>query len=323
MSKERRLGRGLEALLGRADEGPLDATGAPALRVVADDGTPAGAGLALVSVGQVDPNPFQPRRDFDPAQLADLAGSIREHGILQPLVMRRAGNRYQIIAGERRWRAAQQAGLAEVPAQVREADDRQMAEIAIVENLQRRDLNALEKAASFQGYLSRYGGTQEELAGRLQIDRSTVANLIRLLELPDTVQELVRRSLLTPGHARALLPLGDEGEQVAFAERIVREGLSVRATEAAVQDQIAQADHDPLGVLSPDEQASLRGKSGRRKSGHLASLEQQLRTALGTRVDLRENSQGRGRIVIHFASHDEFDRLQRHLTHSPGRSKAG
>ena len=134
--------------------------------------------------------------------------------MIQPLVVRRHGDRYQLIAGERRLRAAIKAGWQQVPAQVREADDRQMSELAIVENLQRKDLNALEKAASFQQYLERYGCTQEELAGRLKIDRSTIANLIRLLELPEAIQQAIRTGTLSQGHARALLPLGDEREQI-------------------------------------------------------------------------------------------------------------
>ena len=149
---------------------------------------------------------------------------------------------YQLIAGERRLRAARLAGWTEVPVTVVEADERQTAELAIVENLQRKDLNALEKAASFQRYLDQYRGTQEELAGRLKLDRSTIANLIRLLELPAAVQDALRRGKITPGHARALLPLGEESEQIAFSQRIEREGLNVRQTESLVQETIAATD---------------------------------------------------------------------------------
>ena len=159
---------------------------------------------------------------------------------------------YQLIAGERRLRAARLAGWTEVPVTIVEADERQTAELAIVENLQRKDLNALEKAASFQRYLDEYGGTQEELAGRLKLDRSTIANLIRLLELPGAVQDALRRGKITPGHARALLPLGEEREQVSFCERIQKEGLNVRQTEALVQETIAAADGGPVGVVGSD-----------------------------------------------------------------------
>ena len=177
-----------------------------------------------VSVRQIDSNPAQPRQDFDPEEMRSLAESISAHGLLQPVVVRQVQDRYQLVAGERRLRAAVQAGWADVPVNVVEADDRQMAELAIVENLQRKDLNALEKAASFQKYLDQYGCTQEELAGRLKLDRSTIANLIRLLELPEPVQDALRRGRITQGHARALLPLGDEREQIEFCRRISARG---------------------------------------------------------------------------------------------------
>jgi len=300
VTKERRLGRGLEALLGR----PLE----PAAPHVA----PAPAGehsLVPVSVYEIDRSPYQPRRDFDDAELESLADSINEHGMLQPIVVRRCGERYQLVAGERRLRAAIKAGLAQVAVQVREVDDRQAAELAIVENLQRKDLNALEKGASFQQYLERYGCTQEELAARLKIDRSTVANLIRLLELPDEVQAALRAGAITQGHARALLPLGDEREQVAYCQRIQDEGLSVRSIEELVQEAVASDDEPQtlrLVTGEPEERPTRR----RSRSQHTVSLEQQLRAALGTKVDVRESARGRGRIVIHFKNHEEFERLR-------------
>ncbi len=204
-NQPRRLGRGLEALLSRPMTAPdSEAKPAPArpeLRVaeVAESGEPVGLQTApsadaptQVPVALIDANPFQPRQDFDEAAIDELAESLREHGLLQPLVVRRLGERYQLVAGERRLRAAIKAGWTEAPVHLREADDRQMAELAIVENLQRRDLNPLEKAASFQQYLDRYRVTQAELAARLKVDRSTIANLVRLLELPDAVQKAVR-----------------------------------------------------------------------------------------------------------------------------------
>ncbi len=205
MTRERRLGRGLEALLG----GPLPSVaGGPSLHVVGGAEPPT-IGPLQVGVYDIEANPFQPRRDFDEAEIDVLADSLQQHGLLQPVLVRRIEERYQLVAGERRLRAAIKAGWSEVPVQVVEADDRQTAEIAIVENLQRKDLNPLEKAVSFQRYLETYATTQEELAQRLQIDRSTIANLIRLLELPQEVQQAVRAGAITQGHARALLPLGD------------------------------------------------------------------------------------------------------------------
>lgn len=303
MTKERRLGRGLEALLGRPLETPAGSAGSGA-------GTPAAAEPLRVAVFDIDANPFQPRTEFGAADLESLVESIRLHGLLQPLVVRRMGERYQLIAGERRLKAAIKAGLAEVPVVVRACDDRQAAELAMIENLQREDLNALDKAAAFQQYLTRYGCTQEELAGRLQLDRSTIANLIRLLELPAEVQQALRRGSISPGHARALLPLGDEREQVQFCHRIQAEGLSVRDTERLVQELVYHADAEPLDAVA----GKPRPPSGRRRAApQIAALEQELRSALGTRVEVRQAARGRGRIVVHFQSPEEFERLRRHL----------
>jgi ParB family chromosome partitioning protein len=299
VSRERRLGRGLEALLGRPAEAASPA--GPELRLVA----PRDSEALGVPVSQIDSNPYQPRRDFAPGDLAELTASLREHGLLQPIVVRRNGERFQVIAGERRLRAAVEAGWSEVPAHVMDVDDRKLAELAIVENLQRKDLNALEKAASFSRYLREYGVSQEELAGRLSIDRSTVANLIRLLELPDVIQDAVRKGTLTQGHARALLPLGDAGEQIAFMKRIEQEELSVRETESQVQEWIRRAD-GPDGA-PPASGASTRPR--RTANEQINALEQTLRRELGTRVVIRESARGRGKIMVHFGSHDEFERI--------------
>lgn len=321
MTKERRLGRGLEALLGRPMEPvpylPQTPTGAappasPSSASVASTPAPAAHGLPMLSVYDIDSNPFQPRQEFDDAEIRSLADSIVAHGLLQPIVVRRMGPRYQLVAGERRLRAAIIAGLSQVPAQVREVNERGMAEIALVENLQRRDLGALEKAASFQQYLQRYVCTQEELARRLQLDRSTVANLIRLLELPEGVQQALRRGAITPGHARALLPLGDEQEQMAFAKRIEAEGLSVRQTEDDVAEHIHHGDGEGLSVVRANGQVSRPAKP-RTRSEHQRVLEQELRGALGVRVDIRQGAKGRGKIVVHFKSHEEFERLRGQL----------
>ena len=302
MTKERRLGRGLEALLGRSLE--PSANQPPQRR----EPGPQTGGLLQISVYEIEGNPFQPRRDFDDAETHSLCESIKQHGLLQPVVVRQVEGRYQLIAGERRLRAAIKAGWSQVPANLVVADDRQTAELAIVENLQRKDLNPLEKAASFRQYLERYECTQEELAGRLKIDRSTVANLIRLLELPEQVQESLRRGVITQGHARALLPLGEEADQIAFAGRIEAEGLSVRTTEELVHDSIHRADREPLLIVTSDGESQPPTRSG-----HLAELEQLLRAALGTKVDIRQTAKGRGRIVIHFAGHEEFERLEEYL----------
>ncbi len=327
MSQARRLGRGLEALLGQIPmrSEPEPQPSAPTLddapRAVhaevppPPEDAPAAepqptTGTTWVSVELIESNPAQPRQAFDPDEIRALAESIATHGVLQPVVIRPFEDRYQLVAGERRLRAAREAGKAEVPVHIVEVDDRQMAEVAIVENLQRKDLNPLEKAASFQRYLEQYGGTQEELARRLSIDRSTVANLIRLLELPPAVQDALRKGQITQGHARALLPLGDEREQVEFCERVQREQLNVRQTESLVQETIATADHEPLGVIDRDGTTSRSRPS---RSEHIRALEQELKTALGMKVTLTHNAKGRGKLVIHFANHDEFERLRRHI----------
>ncbi len=332
MSRERRLGRGLEALLGRSLDSPSETasegeTGSdrdlvtgestPEFAVYSGNDSPevtrSDDGQQWLELGSIDRNPYQPRQQFDEAEIADLCDSIRTHGILQSIVVRKLDGRYQLIAGERRLRAAQLANWERVPVQIRDVDDRQMAELAIVENVQRKDLNALEKAASFQRYLEEYGCTQEELASRVNIDRSTVANLIRLLELPVAVKEMLARGDIAQGHARALLPLGEEHEQIDFAKRIHREGLSVRATESAVQDHIHAADSPHLSVVDSGG-ASQPAKPSR--SEHLAAMEEQLRLALGTKVDLKQTAKGRGRITIHFKTNEQFEQLRSLLAYS-------
>jgi ParB family chromosome partitioning protein len=345
VSKERRLGRGLEALLGRAGIEPaatVPVTEGSAAVATRPAGTGLGSGAARLmlhaaeeaeeaaaslpasdlAVALVDPNPWQPRAVLGDADLAELADSLREHGLVQPIVVRARGDRYQLIAGQRRLAAARKLGWERVPARVLEVEDRQMAEIAIVENLQRRDLDALEKAASFKQYLATWGCTQEELAKRLSIDRSHVANLIRLLELPDSVQRKLREGKLSMGHARALLPLGDEAEQIRLADRVAAEGLSVRAVETEIQELLrreeAETDFDeelapPAAVEAAPAPKRKPGRPATRRPSQVAAVEAQLRRALGVKVVVHANGRGAGRIVIPFASLEEFQRLLNHV----------
>ncbi|MHB8970833.1 MAG: ParB/RepB/Spo0J family partition protein [Pirellulaceae bacterium] len=318
MSKDRRLGRGLAALLGTVNDNPnsmgsVDQQAAdhgfsyePRPTAEAVERVSHEDGLLRLSVYEIDDNPFQPRRDFGNEEIASLAESLKEHDMLQPVLVRRVGDRFQLISGERRLRAAIQAGWSTIPARLRVADDRLVAELAIVENLQRKDLNPIEKAMSFKRYLDQHECTQEELAGRLKIDRSTIANLMRLLELPEQVIDAVRTGQLTAGHARALLPLGDERLQAAFADQILHEGWNVRETERQVQSRIASEDHEPLRVVGGSEPPTRAKK----RNDQLASLEQELRAALGTKVEIRRNSRGRGKLLVHFTSLEEFDRLR-------------
>jgi ParB family chromosome partitioning protein len=334
VSKDRRLGRGLAALLGTPLENELHTeaiagtiglhapeTGSSAsdLRpptsntsnsaVPASDAHAASPGLLNLPVDEIEENPFQPRREFSDVEIASLAESLKQHDMLQPVLVRRVEGRYQLISGERRLRAARLAGWATIPARVREADDRLVAELAIVENLQRKDLNPVEKALSFKRYLDEHRCTQDDLAKRLKIDRSTIANLMRLLELPGIILDGLQKGTITAGHARALLPLGDEHEQVAFARRIETDGLSVRDVERLVAEAIG-ADEPEARILPGP------GKKQRSRSEQVAALEQEFRLALGTKVEIKASPRGRGKLIVHFANHDEFDRLREQLTDS-------
>ena len=317
MSKERRLGRGLEALLGRSLDEPAPDE-APA-RVDSGEMSTDDSGQRWLDLGAIQPNPFQPRKRFDEEAIADLADSIREHGVLQPLVVRRAGEGFELVAGERRLRAAQAAGWERVPVQVRDLTDQQTAELAIVENVQRKDLNAIEKALGFQRYLEEYGATQEELAGRIHIDRSTIANLIRLLDLPEAVKQMVVDGDLSQGHARAILGVVSESRE-EFARRVVREGLSVRKTEQAVQDEAFSDVGEFPRVVGTD---GVSRDTVTPRAAQNAALETELQKALGTKVELRQTAKGKGRITIHFASGEEFERLREMLVSQPTSQATG
>jgi len=294
--------------------GELDLTDASTASLLAFQSTPPNltGGLLQLPLAEIEENPFQPRRDFSEPEIVSLAESLKEHDLLQPILVRRVNGRYQLISGERRLRAAKHAGWTTIPARVREADDRLVAELAIVENLQRKDLNPVEKALSFKRYLDEHRSTQDDLARRLKIDRSTIANLMRLLELPGSILDGLRQGAITAGHARALLPLGDEHEQVALAERIQRDGLSVRDVERIVNEQIGGETSEPADILPGP------GSPKRTTSEQIASLEQEFRHALGTKVEIRASARGRGKIVIHFENHEEFDRLREQLTNALG-----
>ena len=298
MTKKKRLGRGLEALLGVVDEPENEVVVAPINESGEDEKT---SDVVHLSVYEIDDNPFQPRREFSESEITSLAESLKEHDILQPILVRLVNGRHQLISGERRLRAAIQANWQTIPARIRKADDRLVAELAIVENLQRKDLNPIEKAMSFRRYIDEHGCTQEDLASRLKIDRSTLANLMRLLELPRVIQEALTGSSISAGHARALLPLGDENIQIEFCERIRREGWSVRDTERNVTDRIMAEDSAPT--------ANFAAKARRHRNKQLESLEKQLKLALGTKVRIKKNANGRGSIQIDFSDAQEFDRM--------------
>lgn len=305
MNKNRRLGKGLADLLGQPPQktdasspGPVTSEkAAPEKAVTAPDG------YSMLPLVNIDENPYQPRTQFDSTQLEALAASLKQHDLLQAIVVRQIGNRYQLISGERRFKAAQLLGWQTIPARIRKASDREAAELAIIENLQRKDLGPLEKAASFKQYLKQHKCTQAELAKRLNVDRSTISNLIRLLELPEQVQDAIHQELITAGHARAMLPLGAM-EQIDLCGRIVRESLSVRNIEQHVHRKLM---NDQTGKGSASKPAKT-------KSAQIELLEKQLKIALGTRVRISEKEKGAGKIVINFTSSEEFCRLMDVLT---------
>ncbi len=283
--EKRRLGRGLDALLGSASEATA----------VADQQS--------VALNRIDHNPYQPRKTFDDDELAALSESIRTHGILQPLVVRLQGDRFQLVAGERRLRAAQSAGMSEVPVRVVDFNDQQVLEAALVENIQRADLNPIEKAQGFHEYLQRFKMTHEELAKRLGLDRSTVTNLVRLLELPAEVQSAVRVGQISAGHARALLGVTDRDRQVSLCKEIIVKGHSVRATEALVKEQKPE----PAGGGNGSGGGSSRPAV--EKTSHVQGIEDELRQKLALKVEIRVKAKDKGQIVLTFESNDDFERV--------------
>ena len=303
MARRSGLGKGLGALI------PTDAGPAPGAEMTTD--------LRQVPVAAVRPNRFQPRQAFDEEALGSLAASIAEVGVLQPILVRPIGDEdgspvFELIAGERRWRAAKRVGLPTVPAIVRDVSDLASMEQAVVENLHRKDLNPLEEAAAYQQLLGDFGLTHDQLAKRVGKSRTTVTNLVRLLQLPPTVQKLVRDGVLAEGHARALLGIGDRGRLETVAARVASEGLSVRATEELVRaEQGSTAGADP-----PRPRPAGAGlQPGRTKDAGLLELEQLLGDLLSTRV-MVELGSSKGRMVVEFADLDDLERIYRAMTGS-------
>lgn len=284
------LGRGLSALLGDAvPESPV--TGTPE----------AGSGVRMLPVSSLVPHPDQPRRHFDEDALEELAQSLKQRGLIQPIVVRPTGHNYQIVAGERRWRAAQRARLHEVPVIVRDFDDAQTMEIALVENIQRQDLNAIEEASAYRKLIDDFGHSQDALARLVGKSRSHVANLMRLLDLPRAVQELVGDGSLAMGHARALI--GAEGAE-GIARKIVKEGLSVRAVEALVRAGKGGGRKAPLEYKSID--------GGR--DPDIVAVERHLSELLGIGVGIVYAGEGKGALTLKFASLDQLDMICQRLS---------
>ena len=294
----RRLGRGLHALLGGGHDEARIEHATSATTAASNPADPS-----HIHVDLIERNPFQPRKDFEAESLAELVESIKQHGVLQPLLVRPHGGQYQLIAGERRLMAARQAGLDDVPCRVLELDDRRVCEAAIEENLKRKDLNVLEKAQAFQDYLTRFNSTVEDLARQLSMNRSTVTNYIRLLELPDFVKTALASERISNGHARALLTL-DETNQIELCKRIESESLSVRKTEEAVR-AVQQDDVETIPFPAAASSATTTTERG----NHVIQLEQQLRDLLGAKVEIRQSGKDSGKIIIPFNSNDEFEHI--------------
>jgi ParB family transcriptional regulator, chromosome partitioning protein len=274
------LGRGLSALLSANQSAPPEES-------------------ADLAIDLIDPSPVQPRSRFDERSLKELAASIRENGIVQPVLVRPNGTRYELIAGERRWRAAQLAGLQRIPAIVREIPDNKLLELALIENIQREDLNAIEEARAYKNLIDKVGLTQESLAQRVGRDRSYITNHIRLLRLPDDLQMLVQEGKLSGGHARTLLGVDDVGVQRRVARRIMDQGLSVRETERIIKQSVERADN-PL----------VSKKASKVPDPNVKAAESKLRRKLGTRVTIvPHTSRPGGTIEIEYYADRDLDRF--------------
>ncbi|MCC7002611.1 MAG: ParB/RepB/Spo0J family partition protein [Gemmatimonadaceae bacterium] len=304
VEKGRRLGRGLEALIAKApvrtdNSLPQQPDRAPARAAAPLPESP----LRNIPISQIRPNPLQPRKEFKAEDLADLEASLRVSGLLQPVTVRTAttGTGFELIAGERRFRAAQRLGWAEIPAIVKEVDDRLLLSLAMVENLQRADLNPIEEAEGYEQLIKEFSLTQQEVADIVGKDRSTVANTLRLLLLPASVRRLVWDGQLTIGHARALLGMGDESRIADLAREVVAQGLSVREVERRVREAAQAQGKKPT--------AGGTGSTGDVRSAEVRRLEDRLRKHLGTDLKILQSGKERGELRVPFYSADDFERL--------------
>ena len=297
------LGRGLGALLGGNPvlTQPAPAPAAPVSQpVVLSPAPDLHERVQRVPLDRIRPCSLQPRKDFSAEALRELADSIREQGIVQPLIVRERGGYFELIAGERRWRAAQLLQLPEVPIIVRQADDRAVLELALIENLQRENLNAIEEAHGYEQLAGQFQLTQEEIALKVGKSRAVVANALRLLKLPQVVQNFVREGRLSVGHAKVILGLSDEKKQKLAAERVIKQGLNVRQTEGLVAKLQAR---DSRKLVIKPETVTAPGTDP-----HVTNLEDRLREKFGTKVQLRY-AQGKGAVEISFYSDDELERI--------------
>lgn len=293
--KIRRLGRGLDALLAStAGAARSD------LKFPAREGESGVAGFQRVSVDSIIPNPLQPRRDFNDSELQELRSSIQANGLLQPLLVRPIGASFELVAGERRFRAIRSLGWRDVPVHVRDINDEAVLTLALIENLQRSDLNPIEEAEGYQALVSRFSLTQQQVANAVGRDRSTVANILRLLALPEAVRAMVRSGSLSLGHARALLGLPDQNGMIALADDVIRGGLTVRDIEQRVRES----------STSKTRQRVKKAATGHAsRPAELRSIEEQLRRRFQTDTSLSVSPTGKGQVSIAFYSADDLERL--------------
>lgn len=299
MSEGRRLGRGLEALLGPINREQATAEGA----------------LRDLPVSSVRPNPFQPRTHFDETALAELVASIESSGLLQPVVVRAKGGAYELIAGERRLRAVQQLGWETIPAVLKEVDDRTLLTLALIENLQRHDLSAIDEAVGYQRLMDEFGVAQAEVARLVGKSRPAVANLLRLLKLPDHVKAMVQDGKLSEGHARALLGIEEPAAMTAMAGRVVAEGWSVRQTEEAVRSSAASTGDE--GATPAAQKVRRSGGPGGGNEADVRRVEDVLRRYLGTDVKVAVQKDGKGTVTLAFYSNDDLARLLELMMNEP------
>lgn len=281
-----RLGRGLESLLG-----------GPHMNLGVDQANASQPALRI-AIGRITLNPYQPRKSFDEDELQSLTDSILAHGVLSPILVRPVGDQFQLVAGERRLRAAQKAGLTEIPVHVKEMDEQQLLEAALVENIQRTDLNPIEKAQGFKEYLDKFQMTQEHLAARIGVDRTTISNLIGLLNLPPEVQDFVRSGALSLGHAKVLKGLIDAQQQINLGKEVIAKSLSVHALETLVKEQ-----REPKAAAPAEKPPEVP------KTTHVQSIEDELRQKLAIRVAIKLSAKDKGQIVLQFDSNDDFERV--------------
>ncbi len=267
------------------------------MALVPNHTAPAGP-ATRIAVASIELNPHQPRKAFDEEELKNLEDSIRTHGVLSPILVRPHGDRYQLIAGERRLRAAQRLGLTEIPANVREMDEQQVLEAALVENIQRSDLNPIEKASGFKDYLDKFKMTHEHLAGRIGVDRTTITNLLGLLNLPSEVQDFVRVGAITLGHAKVLKGIPDAARQTNLAREVIAKSMSVHALEAHVK-----LDKDEKTAEAPEKDRDET------RTAHVQSIEDELRQKLAIRVAIKLRNREKGQIILQFDSNDDFERV--------------